>query len=186
MDSITLKKIEEYVMPDTGIKPVKLAILFGTRHGVELFCDETYKLWKEGYFQYLVISGGSTLGIYPSEAEVISKRLIVLGMPKTSILLEDQSTNTGENVIFSKKIVERHFAYEEISSIICIGKISSSRRYLMTVEKHWPNLVKYLYPVNYFGVPKSDWHTHQDFKSRVLLEWAKIPEYLIKGYLAEL
>jgi hypothetical protein len=77
-------------------------------------------------------------------------------------------------------------ALEEIKSVLVIGKICSLRRYLMTLERHWPGLIVSACPVNYFGVAKNRWHTHPDFRARVLAEFEKIPAYLQQGFLREL
>ncbi|MFZ4715798.1 MAG: YdcF family protein [Bacteriovoracaceae bacterium] len=185
MDIQKLKEIEAYIMPEIGVFPCDLALLFGTRHGVKEFCDETFRLWKGNFFKHLLISGGCTLGIQQSEAEIIKDQLISLGMPDSIIILEDRSTNTGENVIFSKQVAEQYFGKDAVNSILGIGKISSTRRYLMTIERHWP-LEKCFHSVNYFKVVKSEWHKDEDFRNRVLLEWEKIPGYIKEGFLVEI
>ncbi|MFZ4712562.1 MAG: YdcF family protein [Bacteriovoracaceae bacterium] len=185
MNNNEFKKIADYVMPEMDIFPSDMAILFGTRHGVKEFCDETLALWNKNLFQRLLISGGCTLGIEKSEAEIIKSELVLMGMPEDKIILEDKSTNTGENVIFSKMVVEKKIGKDVIKSVLGIGKISSSRRYLMTLERHWPEVSKSIYPINYFSVSRNDWHTHEEFRRRVLLEWEKIPGYIEKGFLAE-
>ena len=55
----------------------------------------------------------------------------------------------------------------------------------MTIERHWPGLEKFACPINYFGVPKNRWHEHDEFRTRVLSEFEKIPEYIKQDYLTE-
>jgi hypothetical protein len=73
-----------------------------------------------------------------------------------------------------------------IGSVVVIGKVCSTRRYLMTLRRHWPGLRVSVCPVNYFGVPVERWHEHDEFRARVLGEFAKIPRYLAEGFLAEI
>jgi uncharacterized SAM-binding protein YcdF (DUF218 family) len=108
------------------------------------------------------------------------------GIPENVIILEDQSANTGENVVFSKTLIEERFGAQTIQSILAIGKVCSARRYLMTLERHWPGPKKSVHGVNYFGVRLEDWHTCEEFRRRVFLEFEKIPEYLKSGFLREL
>jgi hypothetical protein len=45
MTSDDLLRISRYVMPAVPAQPSSLGFLFGTRHGVEEFCQETCTLW---------------------------------------------------------------------------------------------------------------------------------------------
>lgn len=181
-----IKQIEKYIMPETAINFAELAIVFGTRHGIDEFCIETHRLWKNDLFKWLIVSGGKTMNHPETEASIIKDRLLKLGVPEEIILIEDRALNTGENVIFSKTIAEKMIGLEKIKSILAIGKICSSRRYLMTLERHWSGVQKMIAPINYFNVKKQDWHQDEKLRSRVLSEWKKIPQYLEMGFLKEI
>ncbi len=181
-----LSTIADYIMPDVPEKSADLAFVFGTRQGVEEFCRATHSLWQRGMFRKLLISGGATHGNPVTEADVIGERLVQLGVPEDCMILEKSATNTGENVIFSRQKISETTKLETIKSVIVIGKICSLRRYLMTIERHWPGLITFACPVNYFGVEKENWHTHPEFRARVLAEFEKIPLYLQRDFLREL
>ena len=65
--------IGDYMMPLFPPQPSDLGFLFGTRHGVPEFCEAAYALWREGMFQRLLVSGGTTGGQARSEAELIGE-----------------------------------------------------------------------------------------------------------------
>jgi uncharacterized SAM-binding protein YcdF (DUF218 family) len=111
---------------------------------------------------------------------------VKLGFPKQSLILETAATNTGENVQFGRRKIEEAVNVDAIRSILVIGKICATRRYLMTLQRHWPGLRMSVYPVNYFGVPIERWHEHNEFRARVLNEFEKIPLYLKNGFLKEI
>ena len=94
--------------------------------------------------------------------------------------------HTGENVRFGRARVAETMDLAAIRSVVVIGKIGSARRYLMTLQKHWPGLRMSLAPVNYFGVPAERWHEHAEFRARVLSEFDKIPRYTAEGFLEEI
>jgi uncharacterized SAM-binding protein YcdF (DUF218 family) len=181
-----LAAIAEYVMPDIPEERADLGFVFGTRQGVEEFCLTAHSLWQRKMFDKLLISGGSTQGKSETEADVIAERLVQLGVPRSAMILEKAATNTGENVIFSRRTLAKTMALNEIKSVLVIGKVCSLRRYLMTLERHWPGLAVSAAPVNFFGVEKQHWHTDADFRARVLGEFEKIPEYLKRDFLREL
>ncbi len=181
-----LQMIAEYVMPSFPACASDLGFLFGTRHGVPEFCEVAYELWRDGMFSRLLVSGGKTRSSPLAEAEVIAERLVGLGIPKTVLILETVATNTGENVQFGRAKVAEVMDLAAIRSIVVIGKICSTRRYLMTLQRHWPGLSLSVHPVNYFGIPAERWHEHEEFRTRVLDEFAKIPRYLAEGFLHEI
>ena len=181
-----LKRIADYVMPSFPVRASDLGFLFGTRHGVAEFCAAACELWREGMFSRLLVSGGRTASSSLAEAEVIAERLIRLGIPETVLIMETEALNTGENVQFGMARVAEVMDLAAVRSVVAIGKICSTRRYLMTLQKHWPGLDLSVYPVNYFGVPAERWHEHPEFRTRVLDEFGKIPRYLAQGFLEEI
>jgi len=186
MKSHDLAAVADYVMPQTAEDKADLGLLFGTRHGVEEFCDAAFALWQRGMFPKLLISGGATAGQPEPEADIIAGRLLEMGMPAEALILERAATNTGENVIFSRRLAKEAVGTDSIESLLVIGKVCSMRRYLMTLERHWPQPRRFACAVNYFGVERDRWHEHEEFRRRVLAEFTKIPAYLKQGFLREI
>lgn len=54
----------------------------------------------------LIVTGGQGAGELISEAEAMKRYLVAHGIEPERILKEDQATNTMENIIFSRKIIE--------------------------------------------------------------------------------
>jgi uncharacterized SAM-binding protein YcdF (DUF218 family) len=57
----------------------------------------------------VVVSGGLGAGRNVTEAEAMSRYLVMRGISPGRILLEDKSTSTYENLLFSSEILSRHF-----------------------------------------------------------------------------
>ncbi|MFN3790987.1 hypothetical protein [Massilia sp.] len=76
-----LQYIADYMMPAFPPSRSDLGFLFGTRHGVDQFCETAHALWQDGMFDRLLVSGGRTAGQATAEADVIGARLVQLGMP---------------------------------------------------------------------------------------------------------
>lgn len=71
-----------------------------------------------------------------SEAEEFRKRALEMGVPRESILIENMSGNTGENIAFTKRMLaERHINPRKI---ILVQKPYMERRSYATFEKLWP------------------------------------------------
>jgi uncharacterized SAM-binding protein YcdF (DUF218 family) len=63
------------------------------------------RAWNEGTFRAVVVSGGYMPGNRLSLAAVIGQFLEAYGIPKQDIFLEEHSTNTRENALFTEKLI---------------------------------------------------------------------------------
>ncbi|MGG1674434.1 YdcF family protein [Neobacillus sp. NRS-1170] len=65
------------------------------------------KYLKENENTIVIASGGEGPGEDISEAESIKRELIKKGISESRIILEDKSTDTYENIRFSKKLIQK-------------------------------------------------------------------------------
>lgn len=103
--------------------------------------DRGAELYLAGYAPIIVFSGGLgklTEGVWTeTEADKFAKIAMDMGVPKDAILVENKSTNTGENIIFSKKLLaEKGFNPQ---SFIVVQKPYMEKRSYATFKKHWPD-----------------------------------------------
>lgn len=92
--------------------------------------EKCAQLYKEGYSNLIIFTGGlgkCTSGVWEkSEAEVFRDIAINLGVPKEKILIENQSTNTGDNFRFTKKLIDEKKL--DIHSFLVVQKPYMERR----------------------------------------------------------
>lgn len=99
------------------------------------------QLWLEGWAPWLVFSGG--LGVITRtmwsepEADQFARIAVSLGVPESSILVENRSTNTGENVRFTRQLLQERSLYAE--RFILVQKPYMERRSYATFRKVWPD-----------------------------------------------
>ncbi|NMC04531.1 MAG: YdcF family protein [Candidatus Lokiarchaeota archaeon] len=102
--------------------------------------EHAARLYLEGWAPLLVMSGGLgnfTKGAWEKpEAEVFKDVAIAAGVPAGKILVENRSTNTGENVRFTRELLARHWISP--GSFILVQKPFMERRTLATFSKVWP------------------------------------------------
>jgi len=69
---------------------------------------QALKLYKVGEIQHILISGGNGKKDSKNfgEAAWVKNELITMGVPDSAILIEDRSSNTLENALNSKKILD--------------------------------------------------------------------------------
>jgi uncharacterized SAM-binding protein YcdF (DUF218 family) len=97
-------------------------------------------LFLEGWAPWLIFSGGLgrlTKGSWQlPEADLFARIAMDMGVPTASILIENQSTNTGENILFTKALIEEKGI--PAHSFLLVQKPYMERRSYATFEKFWP------------------------------------------------
>ena len=97
-------------------------------------------LFLQGYAPYIIFSGdrGSlTARIFEKpEAEIFADIALARGVPKDKIIIENRSTNTGENVQFTREILKQKGF--DFNSFILVQKPYMERRTYATFKKVWP------------------------------------------------
>jgi len=98
------------------------------------------QLFLDGWAPLLVISGG--LGAITgsmweeAEAQKFARIAMAMGVPGDSILLEERSTNTGENILFTKRLLSERGI--DPGSFLVVQKPYMERRAYATFRKLWP------------------------------------------------
>jgi uncharacterized SAM-binding protein YcdF (DUF218 family) len=98
------------------------------------------RLFLEGWAPLLIFAGG--LGAVTKkmwsepEADQFAEIAIGMGVPSERILIENKSTNTGENILFTKQLL----AAKQIApqKFILVQKPYMERRSFATFRKLWP------------------------------------------------
>lgn len=70
--------------------------------------DHAAKLYKEGYGNYIIVSGGQGSGEDISEAESMKRYLLSKGIDTSSVIKEDKSITTMENLSNSKDVMKKN------------------------------------------------------------------------------
>ncbi|MHA2246228.1 MAG: YdcF family protein [Candidatus Hodarchaeales archaeon] len=121
------------------------------------------KLFLEAWAPIIIFSGGIRrkndllkTDWNESEAEVFAKIAIKMGISKDKIIIENEATNTGENVLFTKKILKEKNINPK--KIIVVQKPYMERRAYATIKKHWPEKIIILTspPIDFERYPKKE------------------------------
>ncbi len=94
-------------------------------------------LFLQNYGKYLIFAGGygkMTLFTRP-EAEVFADIAREKGVPEEKIIIENKSSNTGENILFVKKLLQEKGL--DLKSFVLVQKPYMERRTWATFRKQW-------------------------------------------------
>ena len=101
--------------------------------------EHAAQLWLDGWAPGILFSGGLgnfTDGIFNEpEADIFARHAIEMGVPEDCILIENESTNSGENIIFSKALIEKKGLNSE--RLILVQKPNMMRRVFASWTKQW-------------------------------------------------
>lgn len=135
----------DYHKLNQPIKKADVIIVLGS-HDTRA-ADRGAELYLQGYAPLVVCTGKSgriTTGLIEgwdperSEAEIFSEIVVKKGVPTKKVLLEKEATNTQENILFTKKLLEQNGTLPQ--SVILVPKPYMERRSFATCKKQWPEV----------------------------------------------
>ncbi|HXB09217.1 MAG TPA: YdcF family protein [Puia sp.] len=103
--------------------------------------DRGAELYLQGLAPILIFSGGLgnvTKGIWKDpEADRFARIALDMGVPAEAIFIENQSTNTGENILFTQRLLADKGLHPQ--TFLLVQKPYMERRSYATFKKHWPD-----------------------------------------------
>jgi len=103
--------------------------------------DRGAELYLQGWAPILIFSGGLgnvTKGIWKDpEADRFARIALDKGVPAEAIFIENQSTNTGENILFTQRLLQDKGL--DPQRFLLVQKPYMERRSYATFKKHWPD-----------------------------------------------
>ena len=183
------EQITKYIFIDDADLRGDIAFVFGTWNAWKGSVEKAVELYKKGLTPKMIFSGGVNKKTRVIEGEAMAEEAIKLGVLREDVFIENKSTNTLENVLFSLNVIDKNLGLKNIKVIIAVVKNYHARRALMTLRKHIPahiQLKSAAYTSDYYPFTKDNWSTSDLGKEKVLEEVQKIKVYLAKGDLTEL
>jgi uncharacterized SAM-binding protein YcdF (DUF218 family) len=103
--------------------------------------ERSADIYLQGYAPIVIFSGGlGKLTKYmwkETEAELFATIALDRGVPREAIFIENKSTNTGENILFTQQLLQEKNLNPD--SFIVVQKPYMERRSYATFKKHWPD-----------------------------------------------
>ncbi len=122
-------------------QPVASDLIFVLGSNDLRVADRAAELFHQGLAPMILFSGGTgrlTEGWTETEAEQFAARACELRVPAEAILIENRSTNTGENIRFSRELLLERGLYPK--NILAVQKPYMERRVLAAMEVQWPGI----------------------------------------------
>lgn len=130
--------IWEYLLLNQPLEKADCIVGMGS-HDIRV-AERSAELFLDGWAPLLVFTGylgRLTSGVWDRpEAEIFAEQAVKMGVPWEKILIENWSTNTGENVRFTRNLLLGNGMNPR--KIIAVHKPYMERRTYATFKKLWP------------------------------------------------
>lgn len=142
-------------------------------------------LYHQGLAPIVIFSGnkGKRPSLSGPEAEVFAEVAISRGVPEERIIKESNATNTGENIVFTKRLLAEKGI--NLSSFILVQKPYMERRTYATFRKQWPEAecIVTSPKISFEEYPNPAYHADKDrFINIMVGDLQRIKEYPTKGF----
>lgn len=143
MDTETRKHLAviwDYMCLKMPLRKCDCIVGFGCHNeDIPLRCAELY---HQGYGPRILFTGGlgrNTINMWTrSEADRFADIAMKAGVPKEDIIIENRSTNSAENIIFTRKRFEE--LGMNVERILAVHKPFMERRLMAAMGVYWPEL----------------------------------------------
>ena len=136
-DKRLARKLWDYHQVNHQLEKTDCILVLGS-HDTRV-AERGAELFLQGFAPLLIFSGGLgnfTQGVWDEpEADKFAKIAMSLGVPEKAILIENKSTNTGENIRFTQELLKEKEL--EPQSFIVVQKPYMERRSFATFKKNW-------------------------------------------------
>jgi uncharacterized SAM-binding protein YcdF (DUF218 family) len=132
----------------------------------------------------IILCGGKiqeTENGFLSEAELMRRRALEMGIPDGDLLLEELSMTTKENMICALLMLERAFTLSKINKILLVTTNYHMRRCLLMAQTYMPDWI------NFIPCPAEDTSTQRDnwYKNEKGYQRAKNEAWKVICYINE-
>jgi uncharacterized SAM-binding protein YcdF (DUF218 family) len=143
-----LQDLWDYLYMEHPLRPADVIIGFGSYD--KSTAARAACLYKAGWAPVLLFTGylgkGTVASFLKPEAEIYADIAIGYGVPADAILIEAKATNTSENIIFARSLLEEKGMTP--GRIIAVHKPYMTRRVFAALGKQWPEVEVILAPAD--------------------------------------
>jgi uncharacterized SAM-binding protein YcdF (DUF218 family) len=175
---LILNKAAKYLYYKDELKPADVIVVipgseteYSVAHGAKLF--------KEGWARKdkIILSGGNAIWKY-TWSSLMKEQVLSLGVPVNAIFLEEKSSSTKENALFTKEIIKKH----RYTSLILVTSPYHSKRANKIFRKSMGNEIKVLSaPSEESRFQFKDWWKREKDRKAVFTEFFKLFWFSVFG-----
>jgi uncharacterized SAM-binding protein YcdF (DUF218 family) len=157
-------------------------VVFGSSKANRYRVPKAASVYLEGRAPNILLCGGqfyeTDYGML-SEAAIMKRKALELGIPEKDIILEELSMTTKENLICAALLLERTFKLCNIHSLLLVTTNYHMRRCLLMAQTYMPGWIKfYPCPADDMNTKRENWFKSEKGYQRAYDEVCKIISYI--------
>ncbi|MBQ6990473.1 MAG: YdcF family protein [Clostridia bacterium] len=178
-------------IPDDG-ENADCAIVLGSSKAAKYRVPVAAKLYHAGRVPKVMLCGGALRDfgdVTESEAQNMKKRALTLGIPEADLILEENSQNTIENLLFAMVELQRNLWLNRVKKVFLVTTTYHMRRSLLAASYLFPDHIQVIpCPAEDNTTTRENWMNSEKGRTRVekeaksLLQWVEngvIPDFEI-------
>jgi hypothetical protein len=170
----TINKVIFENLNDDGLTG-DIILVFGSLTASKYRVPKAVELYHSNRANKILMSGGQS--VIP-ESVVMKEAAIKLGVKESDIIIEPNSRNTKENVIYSRNMLDKLFGLKNINRIILVTNFFHLRRCLLSMKTFMPEWIEYsLCGALDINTRPDNWWTNEKGKARVMNEMETLIKY---------
>lgn len=175
-------------LEDAGEK-VDCIIVLGSIKAVKYRVPVAVEAYKAGRSEKIMLCGGKLRDFAEesmSEAGTMRQKVLELGVSETSILMEENSQNTIENILCALLELQRSMWLNRIKSVLLVTTTYHMRRSIQIARYLFPAHIKvYPCPADDTTTTRSNWMNSSDGRERAKAEALKIVKCVNNGVMPD-
>ena len=177
MKDLDRQRLHKFLfLPDSGNKADVTIVL-----GMTLWqrpAERAFELYRKGLSGRLIFTGGHNPNIDKTESQAMAQHALSLGVSQGDFLEEPRATNTRENFIYCRELMEEHGLLRRGCSLTIVTISFHMRRAVLTAQDIFAGAVAIgtaSYPSIHY--PDSSWHESPRGRRDALAEINKLGLY---------
>jgi uncharacterized SAM-binding protein YcdF (DUF218 family) len=166
---------------DTGDRGDCIIVL-GSNKAPKYRVPKAVSIYQDKRASKILLCGGTireTESGFLSEAEMMRKKALEMGIPDEDILIEELSKSTKENMLCAQLILERAFKLSNINKILLVTTNYHIRRCLLMAQTYMPSWIKFCpCPADDINTQRDNWYKNEKGYHRAKDEAWKIVCYV--------
>lgn len=190
-DNLTFEMVDRLLfqgLEDTG-ENVDCILVLGSIKAAQYRVPVAVDAYKAGRASKIMVCGGK-LRDFPtgkySEAEHMCQAALELGVSEESIILENSSQNTVENIRFGLIELQQTFGLNKVNRVLLVTTAYHMRRSLAIARHLFPEHITIIpCPANDNNTKRDNWMNTPVGIERAIGEAMKIVSYVVNGVIPD-
>lgn len=122
-------RLDAIIVPGAGLRGEAVSALLASR------LNTAFGLWQKNPDSLIAVCGGQGYGESVTEAAAMAGYLIDRGVPDGRIIREDRSTNTRENLLFARSLLQERLNKQSAEDKLQVCVVTSNYHVYRTVQQ---------------------------------------------------